>query len=102
MNPTTPDKDAAAETVEGLPFTAPWLLAPMDGVTEPVFLELVLARNPAEDLGGAFTEFVRVTDHPIPVKRLAARPGVAGSAYVLSAQGVIATLRRVSLMVTSR
>ncbi len=73
MNPTTPDKDAAAETVEGLPFTAPWLLAPMDGVTEPVFLELVLARNPPEHLGGAFTEFVRVTDHPLPVKLLAAR-----------------------------
>jgi len=73
MNPITPDTDAATETVKSLPFTGPWLLAPMDGVTEPVFLELVLARNPPEHLGGAFTEFVRVTDHPLPVKLLAAR-----------------------------
>ena len=47
MNPTTPETHAATETVRALPFTAPWLLAPMDGVTEPVFLELVLARNPS-------------------------------------------------------
>lgn len=46
-----------------LPFTAPWLLAPMEGVTEPCFRELVLERNPPESLGGAFTEFVRVVDH---------------------------------------
>lgn len=46
-----------------LPFTAPWLLAPMEGVTEPCFRELVLRRNPPECLGGAFTEFVRVVDH---------------------------------------
>ena len=49
----------------------------MEGVTEPVFLELVLSRNSAEHLGGAFTEFVRVTDHPIPKKRLAARLALA-------------------------
>lgn len=46
-----------------LPFTGPWLLAPMEGVTEPCFRELVLERNPPELLGGAFTEFVRVVDH---------------------------------------
>lgn len=46
-----------------LPFTGPWLLAPMEGVTEPCFRDLVLARNPADQLGGAFTEFVRVVDH---------------------------------------
>ncbi len=46
-----------------LPFTGPWLLAPMEGVTEPCFRELVLERNPPEHLGGAFTEFVRVVDH---------------------------------------
>ena len=73
MTPTNPQPQATQETVAELPFTGPWLLAPMDGVTEPVFLELVLRRNPAESLGGAFTEFVRVTDHPIPTKRLAAR-----------------------------
>jgi nifR3 family TIM-barrel protein len=49
-----------------LPFTAPALLAPMEGVTEPCFRELVLARNPPELLGGAFTEFVRVSISPIP------------------------------------
>jgi tRNA-dihydrouridine synthase C len=49
-----------------LPFTAPWLLAPMEGVTEPCFRDLVLARNPASALGGAYTEFVRVVDVPLP------------------------------------
>jgi tRNA-dihydrouridine synthase C len=44
-----------------LPFTAPFLLAPMEGVTEPCFRDLVLARNAATVLGGAFTEFVRVS-----------------------------------------
>jgi tRNA-dihydrouridine synthase len=48
-----------------LPFTAPWLLAPMEGVTEPSFRDLVLARNPPESLGGAFTEFVRVVERPL-------------------------------------
>ncbi len=49
-----------------LPFTATSLLAPMEGVTEPCFRDLVLARNQAESLGGAFTEFVRVSAAPIP------------------------------------
>ncbi len=49
-----------------LPFTAPWLLAPMEGVTEPCFRDLVLARNPSDRLGGAFTEFVRVHEAPVP------------------------------------
>jgi len=37
----------------------------MEGVTEPCFRALVLERNPPCDLGGAFTEFARVTDHPL-------------------------------------
>lgn len=49
-----------------LPFTSPWLLAPMEGVTEPSFRDLVLARNSPAELGGAFTEFVRVIDRPLP------------------------------------
>ena len=49
-----------------LPFTSPWLLAPMEGVTEPCFRDLVLARNPATRLGGAFTEFVRVSEAAAP------------------------------------
>ena len=52
-----------------LPFTTPNLLAPMEGVTEPCFRDLVLARNPAEALGGAF-RVRRVSVSPIgPVIR---------------------------------
>lgn len=58
-----------------LPFTSPWLLAPMEGVTEPCFRDLVLARNPPSALGGAFTEFVRVVDIPLPRRVLRARLG---------------------------
>src|SRR5687768_9794516 len=53
-----------------LPFTSPWLLAPMEGITEPCFRDLVLARNPPEALGGAFTEFVRVVDQALPAWKL--------------------------------
>jgi tRNA-dihydrouridine synthase C len=58
-----------------LPFTAPALLAPMEGVTEPCFRDLVLARNPPEVLGGAFTEFARVVSVPLPRKTLRAHLG---------------------------
>src|SRR5215471_397058 len=53
-----------------LPFTAPNLLAPMEGVTEPCFRDLVLLRNGPESLGGAFTEFVRVVREPLPMRTL--------------------------------
>lgn len=53
-----------------LPFTSPALLAPMDRVTDPCFRDLVLDRNPPQALGGAFTEFVRVTDHALSVRIL--------------------------------
>lgn len=53
-----------------LPFTAPNLLAPMEGITEPCFRDLVLARNPPEALGGAFTEFARVIQIPLPRRSL--------------------------------
>jgi nifR3 family TIM-barrel protein len=49
-----------------LPFTSASLLAPMEGVTETCFRGLVLARNDPGSLGGAFTEFVRVSSAPIP------------------------------------
>ena len=65
----------AAVTPSRLPFTSPWLLAPMEGVTEPLFRELVLARNPPEALGGAFTEFARVSIAPIPAWKLAEHLG---------------------------
>ncbi|MDA1267335.1 MAG: tRNA dihydrouridine synthase DusB, partial [Planctomycetota bacterium] len=47
-----------------LPFTAPLVLAPMEGVTDRVFRHLVLARNGAAHLGGVTTEFLRVLDRP--------------------------------------
>lgn len=47
-----------------LPFTAPWLLAPMEGVTDPTFRDVVLARHSPADLGGAFTEFLRILERP--------------------------------------
>ncbi len=58
-----------------LAFTAPWLLAPMEGVTEPCFRDLVLSRNPATQLGGAFSEFVRVSEAPVPHHILARHLG---------------------------
>src|SRR5687767_5460132 len=68
LNGVARDVVALAPAVAGtrLPFTSPWLLAPMDGVTEPLFRTLVLGRNAPEYLGGAFTEFVRVSGAPIP------------------------------------
>jgi tRNA-dihydrouridine synthase C len=57
----------------GLPFRGPWLLAPMEGVTEPCFRDLVLELHeglPSGGLGGAYTEFVRVVDHALPVRVL--------------------------------
>lgn len=58
-----------------LPFTGPYLLAPMEGVTEPSFRDLVLECNPPDRLGGAFTEFARVVDHPLSERVLAAHLG---------------------------
>lgn len=55
-----------APLLPGLPFTGPWLLAPMEGVTDPLFRSLLLARNPPQALGGAFTEFVRVVERALP------------------------------------
>ena len=75
MNTTSRDQARPPAAESSLPFTGPWLRAPMEGVTEPVFRELVLQRNAADQLGGAFTEFVRVTDHAIPAKVLRAHLG---------------------------
>lgn len=61
---------APAPVLPGLPFTARALLAPMEGVTEPCFRDLVLAENPPEALGGAFTEFARVVARPLPARVL--------------------------------
>ncbi|MCA9002602.1 MAG: tRNA-dihydrouridine synthase, partial [Planctomycetes bacterium] len=47
-----------------LPFTSPWLLAPMEGVTDPLYRGLVLALHEPANLGGAFTEFLRISTRP--------------------------------------
>lgn len=65
---TSPDTTRAASPPGAradLPFSGPWLLAPMEGVTEPCFRDLVLEENRPERLGGAFTEFARVVDRPL-------------------------------------
>ncbi len=67
-----------------LPFTSPALLAPMEGVTEPAFRAFVLAANPADALGGTFTEFARVSRVPLSRARLARHLG-AGSRVPLDA-----------------
>ena len=58
-----------------LPFTANTLLAPMEGVTDSSFRDLVLERNDAQHLGGAYTEFARVVDVPLSKKVLRAHLG---------------------------
>lgn len=71
MNRAPPTLCASA----ALPFTAAALLAPMEGVTEPCFRELVLERNPPDVLGGAFTEFARVTREPLARRVIRAHLG---------------------------
>ncbi|HEY2370355.1 MAG TPA: tRNA-dihydrouridine synthase family protein, partial [Polyangiaceae bacterium] len=61
---------SAPPIVRPLPFTAPRLLAPMEGVTEPCFRDLVLSENSSEHLGGAFTEFARVVREPLSKRAL--------------------------------
>lgn len=58
-----------------LPFTCASLLAPMEGVTDPLFRELVLARNGPAVLGGTFTEFARVVREPLSARALAEHLG---------------------------
>lgn len=58
-----------------LPYTGPWLLAPMEGVTEPLFRRLVLDLHSPESLGGACTEFARVSNAALPRRVLKAHLG---------------------------
>lgn len=55
---------------DALPFTGPWLLAPMDGVTDAAFRDVVLDLHSPSELGGAFTEFVPIGQHPVPTRIL--------------------------------
>ncbi len=62
INPAVSDPTA----LYGLPFSARALLAPMDGVTDPTFRDLLLELHDERVLGGTFTEFLRVSAHPLP------------------------------------
>lgn len=75
-----------------LPFTAPWLLAPMEGVTDACYRDLVLEQNDSKALGGAFTEFLRVVDRPMAPKVLAATLGPQRFAAPVGLQLMGATL----------
>ncbi len=79
--PVAAPKPAAAPAPAwaGLPFTSPWLLAPMEGVTERCYRGLVLEANPLDCLGGATTEFVRVVDLALPAWKL--REQLAGNSF---------------------
>ncbi|MFN0242745.1 MAG: tRNA dihydrouridine synthase [Planctomycetota bacterium] len=66
---------ASPRGAPALPFTAPWLLAPMEGVTEPCFRDLLLEANAPGQLGGAFTEFARVVATPLGKRSLAEHLG---------------------------
>jgi len=60
-----------------------WMLAPMEGVTDPCFRGLVIETCGPEALGAVTTEFLRVTGHPLDRRRLLEQivphrwPGVA-------------------------
>ena len=61
-------------------FARPLLLAPMEGITEAVFRDLVIALG---GVGGACTEFIRIANTPLPRKVIArhlATPGLAAAA----------------------
>lgn len=68
-------RPAPVRPIEGLPFTAPALLAPMEGVTDPCFRDLLFARQGPAHLGGATTEFLRVVDHARGARQIEASLG---------------------------
>ena len=67
--------ESALRLLPSLPFTGPWLLAPMEGVTDPCFRGVVLARNDPRELGGAFTEFVRIIGRALQPAEIARHLG---------------------------
>jgi tRNA-dihydrouridine synthase B len=70
--------------MKSLPFAHPTMLAPMEGVSHPLFRDLI-ARQPG--VGIVCTEFVRITADPCPPARLAREvvksPGVPLSVQVM-------------------
>lgn len=98
-----PKGSATRERNATLPFTGPWLLAPMEGVTDPAFRNLVLRRHAPHELGGAFTEFVRVVGEGLPRRVLARHLGSDRQAIPVGLQlmgsdlaALAATARRVA------
>ncbi len=69
-----------------LPFTSPWLLAPMEGVTEPCYRGEVLALHNPAHLGGACTEFLRVVDHGFDSAHVARHIGASSSRIPVGVQ----------------
>ena len=61
-----------------LPFTARNLLAPMEGVTDPLFRRLVLNLHSPDYLGGTFTEFLRVSNQARTARTIQAHLGPQG------------------------
>ncbi|PCJ54451.1 MAG: tRNA dihydrouridine synthase DusB [Planctomycetota bacterium] len=60
----------AIDLGQGVSFDPPMLLAPMEGVTDRTFRGLVLEQNGAASVGGACTEFQRVTGVPLKTEKL--------------------------------
>ncbi|KAA3605820.1 MAG: tRNA-dihydrouridine synthase family protein [Planctomycetota bacterium] len=54
----------------GLSFRPPVLLAPMEGITDPSFRRLILDGSESGAIGGACTEFLRVTQQPLKTEVL--------------------------------
>ncbi|HVY62628.1 MAG TPA: hypothetical protein VHF22_13295, partial [Planctomycetota bacterium] len=48
-------------------FDPPHLLAPMEGVTDPLYRDLVIALG---GVGGASTEFIRISSSALPARVL--------------------------------
>ncbi|MDF1729628.1 MAG: tRNA-dihydrouridine synthase family protein [Sulfitobacter sp.] len=51
----------------------------MEGVTDPVYRGLVLGLHRPEDLGGAFTEFLRISQRPAKTEEVARHMGPSSS-----------------------
>ena len=58
----------------------------MEGVTDPCFRAVLLARHRPEDLGGACTEFLRVVDHPYRPSQVRRHLGPSDSSIPVGVQ----------------
>lgn len=87
---------------DGLPFAGPWLLAPMEGITDPSFRDVMLATFPPPHVGGAFTEFLRISvasaSPPVVARYLGRRRFAApvGLQLMGSSAGLVAASARLA------